>query len=80
MLTVKTILHPTDFSERSHYAFWLACSLARDHGARAREQAWTAPPPSTRWSGCSWTPRGTGTSCWPGEAAARGPGSARCGG
>jgi nucleotide-binding universal stress UspA family protein len=34
MLAVNTILHPTDFSERSHYAFWLACSLARDYGAR----------------------------------------------
>jgi universal stress protein A len=34
MLPIKTILHPTDFSERSDYAFQLACSLARDHGAR----------------------------------------------
>jgi nucleotide-binding universal stress UspA family protein len=34
MLTIKTILHPTDFSERSQDAFRLACSLARDHGAR----------------------------------------------
>jgi nucleotide-binding universal stress UspA family protein len=34
MLAVTTILHPTDFSERSQYAFWLACSLARDYGAR----------------------------------------------
>ena len=34
MLAVNTILHPTDFSERSQYAFWLACSLARDYGAR----------------------------------------------
>src|SRR5436305_10571791 len=33
MLAVNTILHPTDFSERSQYAFWLACSLARDYGA-----------------------------------------------
>jgi nucleotide-binding universal stress UspA family protein len=30
----QTILHPTDFSERSGYAFQLACSLARDRGAR----------------------------------------------
>jgi nucleotide-binding universal stress UspA family protein len=30
----QTILHPTDFSERSGYAFRLACSLARDRGAR----------------------------------------------
>ena len=34
MLELKAILHPTDFSERSGYAFRLACSLARDHGAR----------------------------------------------
>ncbi len=31
---VRTILHPTDFSESSRQAFRLACSLARDHGAR----------------------------------------------
>jgi nucleotide-binding universal stress UspA family protein len=34
MLTLRTILHPTDFSERSEAAFRLACSLARDHRAR----------------------------------------------
>jgi len=34
MLAVRTILHPTDFSERSEYACWLACALARDYGAR----------------------------------------------
>lgn len=34
MLSVQTILHPTDFSKRSGYAFQLACSLARDQGAR----------------------------------------------
>jgi nucleotide-binding universal stress UspA family protein len=34
MLSVQTILHPTDFSERSGYAFHLACSLARYQGAR----------------------------------------------
>jgi nucleotide-binding universal stress UspA family protein len=33
MLAVHTILHPTDFSEQSRYAFGLACALARDHGA-----------------------------------------------
>jgi nucleotide-binding universal stress UspA family protein len=33
MLTLRTILHPTDFSEPSAWAFRLACSLARDHGA-----------------------------------------------
>ena len=34
MLAIKTILHPTDFSERSDFAFRLAFSLARDYGAR----------------------------------------------
>jgi nucleotide-binding universal stress UspA family protein len=34
MLTMQSILHPTDFSERSAHAFRLACALARDHGAR----------------------------------------------
>ena len=34
MLNIKTILHPTDFSEASEAAFHLACSLARDHGSR----------------------------------------------
>ncbi|MCI0462243.1 MAG: universal stress protein [Gemmataceae bacterium] len=34
MLPIHTILHPTDFSDRSDYAFHLACALARDYGAR----------------------------------------------
>jgi nucleotide-binding universal stress UspA family protein len=34
MFEIRTILHPTDFSEPSEWAFHLACSLARDHGAR----------------------------------------------
>ncbi len=34
MLHLNAILHPTDFSDHSDYAFRLACSLARDHGAR----------------------------------------------
>ncbi len=34
MSPIQTILHPTDFSERSGHAFQLACSLARDQGAR----------------------------------------------
>jgi nucleotide-binding universal stress UspA family protein len=34
MLPIKTILHPTDFSQQSEYALEMACSLARDHGAR----------------------------------------------
>jgi nucleotide-binding universal stress UspA family protein len=34
MLPIRTILHSTDFSDSSAYAFRLACSLARDYGAR----------------------------------------------
>jgi universal stress protein A len=34
MLSIQTILHPTDYSEYSEYAFRLACSLARDYRAR----------------------------------------------
>jgi nucleotide-binding universal stress UspA family protein len=34
MLSIRTILHPTDFSTNSSYALGLAGSLARDYGAR----------------------------------------------
>jgi nucleotide-binding universal stress UspA family protein/quercetin dioxygenase-like cupin family protein len=34
MSAIRTILHPTDFSETSRYAFQTACALARDHKAR----------------------------------------------
>jgi len=34
MLPIRTILHPTDFSEQSDYALRLAAAQARDHGAR----------------------------------------------
>lgn len=34
MLSFATILHPTDFSEHSEFAFRLACALARDYNAR----------------------------------------------
>jgi nucleotide-binding universal stress UspA family protein len=34
MLPIKTILHPTDFSDQSAHAFRVACALARDYGAR----------------------------------------------
>lgn len=34
MLPLRTILHPTDFSDSSEYARQLARSLARDYGAR----------------------------------------------
>ncbi len=32
--SIRTILHPTDFSAPSEGAFCVACSLAREHGAR----------------------------------------------
>jgi universal stress protein A len=34
VLTIQTILHPTDFSPSSDYAFRLAHSLAHDHGSK----------------------------------------------
>ncbi len=34
MLPIKTILHPTDFSDFSRAGFQLACSLAKDYNAR----------------------------------------------
>ena len=34
MLPIRTILHPTDFSDRSAHALHLACALSRDYGAR----------------------------------------------
>ena len=33
MLPIRTILHPTDFTEHANYAFQMACALARDYGA-----------------------------------------------
>ena len=33
MFTIRSILHPTDFSECSRYAFRIAVDLARQHGA-----------------------------------------------
>jgi nucleotide-binding universal stress UspA family protein len=34
MMPIKSILHPTDFSENARRAFELACALARDYGAK----------------------------------------------
>ncbi len=34
MFSIRTILHPTDFSDFSKYSFVLACSFARSYGAR----------------------------------------------
>jgi nucleotide-binding universal stress UspA family protein len=44
MLPLRTILHPTDFSERSEFAFRLACSLAQDHGAKVAVLHVVPPP------------------------------------
>jgi nucleotide-binding universal stress UspA family protein len=44
MLAIKTILHPTDFSKYSNYAFHVACSLARDYGARLLVVHTYSPP------------------------------------
>lgn len=33
MMPIHAILHPTDFSKQSEFAFQLACSLARDYDA-----------------------------------------------
>ncbi|MGE3807599.1 MAG: universal stress protein [Gemmataceae bacterium] len=43
-MKLHTILCPTDFSESSHYAFHLAMSLARDHGAQVVVAHVMAPP------------------------------------
>jgi len=34
MLKIRSILHPTDFSQNAGFAWQVACSLARDYGAR----------------------------------------------
>jgi nucleotide-binding universal stress UspA family protein len=44
MLPIHTILHPTDFSKQSEFAFELACSLARDYGAELYVVHVVTPP------------------------------------
>lgn len=44
MFTIRTILHPTDYSDLSQPAFDLACSLARDFGAKL-VVCHVSPPP-----------------------------------
>ncbi len=46
MLPIKTILHPTDFSEPSAAAFRLACGVARDHKCRL-VVLHVVPPPAS---------------------------------
>lgn len=52
MFGLKTILHPTDFSEPSNYALDLACRLATDYGASlVIVHVMAAPhPPGGNWS------------------------------
>lgn len=45
MLAIHTVLHPTDLSEYSRFAFRAACALARDYGARL-VILHVAPPPT----------------------------------
>ena len=56
MLKIRTILHPTDFSERSEFAFRLACSLARDYGARLTVLHVAEPPMAVAGEGILWLP------------------------
>jgi universal stress protein A len=46
MLTIRTVLHPTDFSDSSAPALRLARSLAKDYGARL-VVLYAYPPPIT---------------------------------
>lgn len=50
MLPLATILHPTDFSEHSQFAFRLACALARDYKARL-VLLHVLPPPMVIYAG-----------------------------
>lgn len=50
MLPLGTILHPTDFSESSEFAFRVACALARDYGARL-VLLHVLPPPMVVYAG-----------------------------
>jgi nucleotide-binding universal stress UspA family protein len=59
MLSIRSILHPTDFSEHSMIALRLACSLARDHGARLVLLR-VVPLPLTVFG----APRGPGEPAW----------------
>jgi nucleotide-binding universal stress UspA family protein len=50
MLPIGTILHPTDFSDNSEFAFRLACALARDYHARLI-LLHVLPPPMVVYAG-----------------------------
>ena len=53
MLPVKTILHPTNFSEPSAAAFRLACGVARDHKSRL-VVLHVVPPPASHGEVVAW--------------------------
>jgi nucleotide-binding universal stress UspA family protein len=61
MLAIRTILHPTDFSQTSKYAFRLACSLARDHGARLVVLHVAPPPQMVSYEGIPLEPSMSGS-------------------
>jgi nucleotide-binding universal stress UspA family protein len=44
MLSINTILHPTDFSGSARYAFEMACSLAQQHQAKLLLVHVVSPP------------------------------------
>jgi nucleotide-binding universal stress UspA family protein len=50
MLPLGTVLHPTDFSENSEFAFRVACALARDYNARL-VLLHVIPPPMVIYAG-----------------------------
>src|SRR5579883_244996 len=50
MLPLATVLHPTDFSQNSEFAFRVACSLARDYNARLI-LLHVIPPPMVIYAG-----------------------------
>jgi nucleotide-binding universal stress UspA family protein len=50
MLPLGTVLHPTDFSENSEFAFRVACALARDYKARM-VLLHVIPPPMVIYAG-----------------------------
>jgi nucleotide-binding universal stress UspA family protein len=59
MLPIQTVLHPTDFSDCSNYAFRLACSLARDYGARLVVLHVAEPPRAVSGDGLMTFPTAT---------------------
>jgi nucleotide-binding universal stress UspA family protein len=50
MLRLGTVLHPTDFSEKSEFAFRVACALAREYNARLI-LLHVIPPPMVIYAG-----------------------------